>query len=377
MAYDTYGKKNDDLIGKELRLPFVIEKDIDYYLNLDEKYKLLIKKAKEYGVDRESLDVLKEDTDKVLSSVQNYHDGNVGLAQKEIKELVEKCLNNPSAIKDIFKANLYFIGENNELPFFRARTSDKFQDFSPKEMLALPISLRGKTGSYRFSIPGFPCLYLSNTSYGCWLETGRPSEHDFNVSPVLIDPQLKLFDLSVKTDDLSQLKESDKDKVHWYLKLITLKIATSYVIKEENRTFKSEYIVSQLIMLSCKELGLDGVAYHSKRVSDEAFARCAINLVLFTPYDKREYSSLYEKIKINSSYNYSLFKQLLHSAKIVTEGVSVQFVSEESSINIGNYNHQQPYHETFFREFDEYLLKNWKKREIASSFYEDKKGSIE
>ena len=49
-------------------------------------------------------------------------------------------------------------------------------------------------------------------------------------------------------------------------------------IKEGGRTFKSEYIISQSIMMACKRLGYDGVAYYSKRVYDEIFARCAINL---------------------------------------------------------------------------------------------------
>ena len=30
-------------------------------------------------------------------------------------------------------------------------------------------------------------LYLANSSYGCWIETGFTAEIDFNVSPVLLD----------------------------------------------------------------------------------------------------------------------------------------------------------------------------------------------
>lgn len=154
-------------------------------------------------------------------------------------------------------------------------------------MLHLPKTLRGKTGNYRFSIPGMPSLYLGNTSYVCWLETGKPSAHDFYVSPVIVDSSLRIFNLAVMTRNIINLKNLDKDTVHCWLKLIVLMIATSYVIKEENRTFKSEYIVSQSIMLACKNLGLDGVAYFSKRIEDEIFGFCAINLALFAPYDKK------------------------------------------------------------------------------------------
>ena len=369
MAYDTNDETNEKFAVKELSSPFVIDEDIKYYSVLEEKYELLIKKVKEFGADKESIDILNEYTDGVKDSIQKYYNGDIVSAQNRIQELIKSCIDTP-----LSNINLYPIKETNELPFFRARTSDKFQDFSPEEMFALPKSLRGKTGSYRFSIPGFPCLYLSNTSYGCWLETGRPAEHEFNVSPVLIDSKLKLFNLAEMTGDLSLLQDRDKDKVHSWLKLITLVIATSYAIKEENRTFKSEYIVSQLIMLSCKKLGLDGVAYYSKRVSDEAFARCAMNLALFAPYDKEKYSSLYEKIKINSSYNYSFFKQLSFSA---TNNFNISLVSNGLTPMVGGNNDQNEYSNTYFNKFDEYLLKNWKERKIASSFYEDKKGLIE
>ena len=50
-----------------------------------------------------------------------------------------------------------------------------------------------------------------------------------------------------------------------------LMVATSYKINESGRTFKSEYIVSQAVMMACKKLGYDGVAYFSRRVSDVSF----------------------------------------------------------------------------------------------------------
>ncbi len=357
-------------IDKELYAPFVVEKDIDYYSDLQKRYKSLVKRAIECEADKESVDILNKYTKEVLHSIRKYYVGDIVRAQKKIKSLIKNCINNSLAINNTFRINALSIRGISDLPFFRARTSKQFQDFTAKEMLALPRSLRGKTGSYRFSIPGLPCLYLSNSSYGCWLETGRPAEHEFNVSPVLVDSRLRLFNLAVIMRDFSLLNDFDKDRVHCWFKLIILMIATSYVIKEENRTFKSEYIVSQLIMLNCKELGLDGVAYYSKRVSDEIFARCAINLALFAPYDRGEYSSLYERVKINSSYNYSFFKQLSLTARNVKNDITAEFDSKGFIINVGNYENQNSYRETYFFEFDKFLLESWNKRIIASSFFE-------
>ena len=115
-------------------------------------------------------------------------------------------------------------------------------------MLHIPFSKRGKTGNYRFSIPGIPSLYLGNTSYSCWVELGRPSEHDFYVSPVLLDGSQRLLNLAVMTRKQWNLHDDDADYVRCWLKLIMLMIATSYVVEEENRVFRSEYIVSQSIL---------------------------------------------------------------------------------------------------------------------------------
>ncbi len=38
-----------------------------------------------------------------------------------------------------------------------------------------------------------PCLYLGTTSYVCWLELGRPADHEFNVSPVQLDNTQRVF----------------------------------------------------------------------------------------------------------------------------------------------------------------------------------------
>ena len=40
--------------------------------------------------------------------------------------------------------------------------------------------------------------------------------------------------------------------------------------------------------MACKKLEYDGIAYYSKRVADEAFARSAINLVLFVDYENED-----------------------------------------------------------------------------------------
>lgn len=141
----------------------------------------------------------------------------------------------------------------------------------------MPFSMREKTRNYRFSIPGIPSLYLENSSYACWIELECPPEYKFNVMLVGLDGNQKIFNLAVMSRSWWKLDELEGAKVHCWLKVLILMMTTSYTVKEGGRIFKSEYIVSQSIMLACKELGYDGVAYFSKRVSDEIFAYTAAN----------------------------------------------------------------------------------------------------
>ena len=61
-------------------------------------------------------------------------------------------------------------------------------------------------------------------------------------------------------------------------------------------------------------MGYDGIAYYSRRVDDEVFALCAINLALFVDYNG-EYSDMIKHMKIDDAFNYSLYKQLDLSLK--------------------------------------------------------------
>ena len=71
-----------------------------------------------------------------------------------------------------------------------------------------------------------------------------------------------------------------------WLSLLLLTVATSYAVKEENRDFKSEYIIPQMIMLACKSNGMDEIVYISKKVSEEIFGMTvAVNVALFATYE--------------------------------------------------------------------------------------------
>lgn len=180
---------------------------------------------------------------------------------------------------------------------------------------------------------------------------------DFNVSPVLLEGNQRVFNLAISIRDLRCLNEFEEDRVHCWLKLYLLTLATCYVIKEENRIFKSEYIISQSLMMACKKMKYDGIAYYSHRVDNEVFALCAINLALFVNYDG-EYSEMIKHIKIDDAFNYFLYKQLNLSLKYKEYELRSTYTGYIT--NIGSFEGQYPYRETDFYNFDKFLFTTWR-----------------
>lgn len=347
----------NDFICKELYAPFKIDKDIDYRNDLESKYNIVMEQAKSANADNESLKIIKDFSARILKSLDLYYKADIAESNNIILELVKDIGDNPLAVNSIINSEAFPGDKTEELQFFRSRLGTPNKAFTAKDMLHLPNSMRSKSGNYRFSIPGNPSMYLANSSYGCWLETGCPAEIDFNVSPILLEGNQRIFNLAISIRDFRCLNEFEKERVHCWLKLYLLTIATCYFVKEENRTFKSEYIISQSLMIACKKMKYDGIAYYSRRVDNEVFALCAINLALFVDYDG-EYSGMIKHMKIDDAFNYSLYKQLNYSLKY--KDYELRSTCTEYITNIGSFERQYPYNETDFYNFDKFLFTTWR-----------------
>lgn len=355
---------NNGFICKDLYAPFMIDKDSVYRKDLRNKYEIVKDQAEKAGADDESLKVINNFSAKILESLDLYYRADIAESNNIILELVKDIGDEPFAVNSVLNSDAFPGIKANELQFFRSRLGTPYKALKAKDMIHLPESMRSKSGNYRFSIPGNPSMYLANSSYGCWIETGCPAEIDFNVSPVLLEGNQIIFNLAVSIRDFGHLNELEEERVHCWLKLYLLTIATSYVVNEENRTFKSEYIISQSLMMACKKMGYDGVAYYSRRVDDELFALCAINLALFVDYND-EYSEMIKHMKVDDAFNYSLYKQLNSSLKY--REYELRSTYTEYITNIGSYDRQYPYRETEFCDFDKFLFTTWSNKPKSKS----------
>ena len=348
---------NTNFVCESMYAPFILERDCDYKDALREKYNIVLTQAKKAGADEESVKIITKYKKKILESIRSYYRADIAQSNTIILNLIKDIGEDSFAVSSLRNSHAFPGDKAEELQFFRCRVGNPAKAYTARDMLHLPQKMRAKSGNYRFSIPGNPSLYLANSSYGCWIETGFPSEIDFNVSPVLLDGTQKVFNLAVSVRDFHALDDLEESTTHTWLKLFMLSIASSYRIKEEGRIFKSEYIISQAIMMACKKLKYDGVAYLSRRVSDEAFALCAINLALFVNYNG-EYSNIIKHMKMDDSFNYFLYKQLNSSLKY--KEYDLRSAKIGLTTNIGSYDRQYSYKETDFFGFDKFLFYTWR-----------------
>lgn len=349
--------------------PFKVNADNEYFPALKAKLNAFVQELVHSGAENSLVTEIDQYTHDIIRAIELYYMGNIVDAQLLVNDLINKFDSAP-AITNINNSPAFPVvryPETEEVQFFRARLNDQVVDYPAAEMLHIPFKSREIVGSARFSISGLPCLYLGNTSYACWIEMGCPADHQFNVSPVLLDNSQKVLNLTVTFHDVLELALSENTNNQLelekaliiQLKLLILSIATSFKITKQNRAFKSEYILSQMIMLACKHRGLDGITYYSKRVEEELFAHVvAVNVVLFASYNGEEnLSEICNHIQISDSFNFAMFKQLLPCQTY--KDYPLRIKASPYITNIGKRDRQFPYRETQFFEFDKYLFTNW------------------
>lgn len=362
----------EQIDSQKFAMPFVIKRDADYLPSVKNKLLELTSELERCGASDNIIHEIKDYCKQVVSSIVQYYHGFLVDAQLSVDRMIRYFGYYAPAVTRV-NDSFSFPGrssDNSEVQFFRARLSDSVVEFSGEDMLHIPFNKRHIVKSERFSIPGLPCLYLGNSSYTCWVELGCPADHQFNVAPILLDNTQRVLNLTVSMSYLYEFNESecpfpDADSEIYLinlLKLFVLTLCTSYKVEEDNRSFKSEYILSQMIMLACNsEKHLDGIIYYSKQIPNESFAcNVGVNLVLFARFNGGEHlSDICQHLEVGTSFNFAMFKQLLPSQ--LTKTYNLRVLSSPYINNIGTKDHYYPYTETQFFKFDQYLFANWRR----------------
>lgn len=178
-----------------------------------------------------------------------------------------------------------------------------------KELFHIPATLRQLVKTERYSMPGYPCLYLASQADLCWYECGKPEQFTiakFDI-PQEEDSYLKFIDFSEKLMPLKHsffgwfYNEEDKQAVRKYLLkhicTYPLRAACSVVTQYPKADFKEEYIVPQLLLQwVAHDDYFDGIRYESCSSSDEVKSMGGHNIVLVSKsFDSDGYDVRFRK----------------------------------------------------------------------------------
>lgn len=184
------------------------------------------------------------------------------------------------------------VGYESYKDYYRIRAGR--ESFTRLDLFHIPLDKRELIKSYRYSIPGYPCLYLSSGVEMCWFECGMPIEFSYarfileasDINKVnLIDFTIKPVDL-VTSVSLGYLNQPDKgslidDFLVKYIILFPLRVACSLEVINRDVPFIEEYIFPQQLLLWVRgNTTYDGVAYRTCSSIEHAREWNYINLVM-------------------------------------------------------------------------------------------------
>lgn len=303
---------------RKIYTPQVIENDTDYCRELEASFDIYIKYITDnnrFNLSSDDINEIKLICSKILDSLKLYFEGNIQKATSTIKNILMQFkdskfivsnLDDSYAFRMVSRLNeLHVKGhdynhlEKSDLTFFRARASDTPLT-KREEMSHIPVSKRELTSTERFCIAGIPCLYLCVSTFFCWKELNFQTNARLNCSAVKFNEagkKLKILNLTMPFKLIFRMNDSTKEfgssLQHDFIKIYPLVLATSYCIEQKDRNFKSEYVISQLIMHCLKDLEIDGVAYMSTRAKGEM--DFPLNVCLALPaFDEKSLDETFE-----------------------------------------------------------------------------------
>lgn len=258
---------NIDKFHKDISelLPYRKDKELDFRKRLNNALKKYIQVASDNKLDDNTQKSISEICKKLKIIVNNSLKGLQSTASIQLQNLIYGKKGDASKIS---LANMIITIKVNS-DFYRVRQLPSIYEIEVKDLFHIPLSKRGIVKTQRYSIPGYPCLYLGKSIYGCWEEMRRPPMHTCAVSRYQNITELNCIDLSLPSKDKLRLPECQK--------LIPLIIACMIPVANDSDTFKPEYIIPQLIFewfLKNRRLfgkTIHGIAYTSTHLNDEFF----------------------------------------------------------------------------------------------------------
>ena len=266
--------------GNRFCYPFIYsDTDGDYLAYISRLIEDYIQRVSQ--IDYHSVELLNHSFDTLPSECKPPKDFDFVRDVKALSKLVIDVLNDCyrcypddafQKLKLFFEAdNLYYLNmlpqlEVKKWSLFRIRTGvfDKTQD---GEVFHIPFEKRHLVATQRFSIPGYPILYLAGSLFTAWCEMDKPELEGMTFAEFKFKEKEVFVDLSYPYS-----KDINLWEYYSLFVMYPLLMACMVRVKCPNAPFKPEYIMPQLMTKLVREHGSQfrGIAYMSNKLPDNS-----------------------------------------------------------------------------------------------------------
>ena len=298
--YQTLLKYNFDLFrGKETITEFITEHLTQYYVEIVDATKGNNDFLGEYFIKllSENLPIIEElctEIPLVLSAVDYGH----------MRDAYNKSTMLFDRVESFLLRRVSWAGADGS--FYRIRPGD-FRIINPvnskiqkAELFHIKKELRNRIGAYRYSVAGYPCLYLASNRELAWFECGMPKQFSFCQMLIAEEGEnaLNLVDFSYRPIDIlsrvtiwiqnARRQNKDNNEIKNIYEVLIKYIITyplvatcSVKVKDRGNKYVEEYVFPQLFMSWVREHEkIDGICYKSSLNSTLVRGMGATNVAL-------------------------------------------------------------------------------------------------
>lgn len=200
------------------------------------------------------VDALYQLVKEVLSdSFRNYHDD----AFQKLKQFFEA--------DECFYLNMLPKFLIKSAPLYRIRTGS-FDKTKDGELFHIPFEKRHLVDSRRYSVPGYPILYLAGSLFTAWCEMDKPELIGMSYAGFEFKEEECFIDLSYPYMPATLWE--------WYSLFVMYPLLMACMVRVKNPSapFKPEYLMPQMMTKLVREHGsmLRGIVYMSNKLPESA-----------------------------------------------------------------------------------------------------------
>lgn len=175
-------------------------------------------------------------------------------------------------VKDNWNLNDDVLKKNSITYRFRLprhKGDEIYEIYNREELFHMPFDSLQSQGNQRYSINGFPCLYLGKTIYDCWEETRRA-----DLSKVNYAAFKNKKDLNVVVIECPSKIAVKEDIIRYFMFSLCTKMVS---LDDDVSSFKFHYVIPELLltvlinqMKTNKHYKYEGIRFVSSRYYDES-----------------------------------------------------------------------------------------------------------